>query len=124
MFRIHARLQLWLVVTSRITQASGADQTPAVREVLGKLAAWQATLGGMIMGQIQSAEEWPSAGFYCFNRRVVYAAFNWCTGNFSTLLGHLAQLSCCGVFRCSAALSGRDGPGMAKEVQTAGAIAQ
>jgi len=103
--RFHAKMQLILGVASRITQASGADQIPAVREVLGKLAAWEATLGGIIMGQIQASEEWPSDGYRCFNRRFVYAALNWCTENYSTIIDQLRELSGGSVFQMPADIS-------------------
>jgi 4-hydroxyphenylacetate 3-monooxygenase len=108
--RFHAKMQLILGVASRITQASGADQIPAVRELLGKLAAWEAALGGIIMGQIQAAEEWPSEGYYCFNRRFVYAALNWCTENYSTVIDQLRELSGGSVFQMPADISVMNDP--------------
>lgn len=103
--RFHAKMQLILGVASRVAQASGADQIPAVKELLGKLAAWEATLGGMIMGQLQAAEQWPSEGTYCFNRRFVYAALNWCTENYSAIIDHLRELSGGSVFQMPADIS-------------------
>ena len=58
--RFHAKMQLIVGLASRIAQASGANEIPAVREVLGRFAALEATLGGMIAGQIQDAEDWPA----------------------------------------------------------------
>ena len=46
-----------------------------MREVLGRFAALEAALGGMIAGQIQDAEDWPE-GYKTFNRRYMYAALN------------------------------------------------
>jgi hypothetical protein len=41
---------------------------PAVREILGQLAAFEALLSGMIDGQIEAYEKWPD-GFATYNRR-------------------------------------------------------
>ena len=113
--RYLAKMQLLLGVASRVTQASGADQIPAVRETLGKLAAWEASLAGMIMGQIQAAEQWPSEGFYCFNRRFVYAALNWCTENYSTIIDQLRELSGGSVFQMPADISVMNDPALKQE---------
>jgi 4-hydroxyphenylacetate 3-monooxygenase len=99
--RFHAKMQLLVGLASRVTQASGADQIPAVRETLGRLAALEATLGGMIAGQIQDAEDWP-AGWRTFNRRYMYAALNWCTEGHSALIDILRELSGGGVFQMPA----------------------
>lgn len=103
--RFLSKLQLVVGMASKIAKASGADQVPAVRETLGKLAAWQATLEGVIMGQLQSAEEWPSQGHYCFNRRFVYAALNWCTENHSQIIDQLRELCGGSVFQMPADIS-------------------
>ena len=102
--RFHTKMQLLVGVASRITQASGADQIPAVRETLGRLAALEATLGGMIAGQIQDAESWP-AGHMTFNRRYMYAALNWCTENHSMLIDCVRELCGGGVFQMPADIS-------------------
>lgn len=103
--RFLSKLQLIVGLASKITKASGADQVPAVRETLGKLAAWEATLGGVIMGQIQAAEEWPTQGHWCFNRRFVYAALNWCTENHSVIVDQLRELCGGSVFQMPADIS-------------------
>ena len=53
--RFHEKMQLIVGLASKIAQASGSHDVPAVREVLGRFAALEATLGGMIAGQIQDA---------------------------------------------------------------------
>ena len=44
---------------------------PAVRETIGRLASFEALLGGVIAGQIEAAENWPE-GYMTFNRRMMY----------------------------------------------------
>jgi 4-hydroxyphenylacetate 3-monooxygenase len=103
--RFHAKMQLIVGLASRIAQASGAHEIPAVREVLGRFAALEATLGGMIAGQIQDAEDWPEVdqqGWKTFNRRYMYAALNWCTESHSAIIEALRELCGGGVFQMPA----------------------
>ncbi|MDP9894975.1 4-hydroxyphenylacetate 3-monooxygenase [Variovorax boronicumulans] len=103
--RFHSKLELIVGLASKVAKASGADQIPAVRETLGKLAAWEAMLQGAILGQIQGAEQWPSQSHWCFNRRVVYAALNWCTENHSIIIDQLRELCGGSVFQMPADIS-------------------
>lgn len=102
--RYWAKMQLLVGLASRVAQSSGADQIPAVRETLGRLAALEATLGGMIMGQVQAAESWPE-GYCTFNRRYMYAALNWCTENYSAIIDTIRELSGGSVFQMPADVS-------------------
>jgi 4-hydroxyphenylacetate 3-monooxygenase len=104
--RFHAKMQLIVGLASKIAQASGAHEVPAVREVLGRFAALEAALGGMIAGQIQDAEDWPEAdeqgGWKTFNRRYMYAALNWCTESHSAIIDALRELCGGGIFQMPA----------------------
>lgn len=102
--RFHEKLRLIVGLAAKVTQASGVDQIPAVREVLGRLAAQEATLGGMIAGQIHDAEHWP-ASYLTYNRRYMYAALNWCTENYSPIIDTLRELCGGGVFQMPADIS-------------------
>jgi 4-hydroxyphenylacetate 3-monooxygenase len=97
-------MQLIVGLASRIAQASGAHEIPAVREVLGRLCAQEAALGGMIAGQIQDAEDWPQ-GWKTFNRRYMYAALNWCTESHSAIIETLRELCGGGIFQMPADVS-------------------
>jgi 4-hydroxyphenylacetate 3-monooxygenase len=104
--RFHAKMQLIVGLASKIAQASGAHEIPAVREVLGRFAALEAALGGMIAGQIQDAEDWPEGdeqgGWKTFNRRYMYAALNWCTESHSAIIDALRELCGGGIFQMPA----------------------
>ncbi|MFN2643752.1 MAG: 4-hydroxyphenylacetate 3-hydroxylase family protein [Burkholderiales bacterium] len=103
--RFHEKLKLIVGLASKIAQASGAHEVPAVREVLGRFAALEAALGGMIAGQIQDAEDWPEAdqqGWKTFNRRYMYAALNWCTESHSSIVDALRELCGGGIFQMPA----------------------
>ncbi|HEX7006862.1 MAG TPA: 4-hydroxyphenylacetate 3-hydroxylase N-terminal domain-containing protein, partial [Alphaproteobacteria bacterium] len=74
--RFWAKLRLLVGVAGRITQSNGARDIPAVREILGRLAAMEATYAAMIAGQQQACETLDS-GYVQVNRRLVYAAVNY-----------------------------------------------
>ena len=100
--RFHEKMQLVVGLASKVAHASGASEIPAVRETLGRLAALEATLGGMIAGQIQDAEAWPAPEWRTFNRRYMYAALNWCTEGHSAIIDSLRELCGGGVFQMPA----------------------
>ena len=99
--RFHEKMKLIVGLASRVAHASGANEVPAVREVLGRFAALEAALGGMIAGQLHDAEDWP-AGWKTFNRRYMYAALNWCTESHSSIIDALRELLGGGVFQMPA----------------------
>lgn len=89
--RFWSKMGLIVGVASRICQANGTDKIPAVREVLGRLAALEATIGGLVQGQIEAWEQWPE-GFATPNRRIMYAALNWCQEHHSEIIDTLRTL--------------------------------
>ena len=72
--------------------STGADQVPAVKETLGRISAQEAMIAGMVNGQINAFEDWPGNGYVCFNRRIMYAALEWCTQNYSKFVDELREL--------------------------------
>ncbi|MCH8188120.1 MAG: hypothetical protein IIB66_05355 [Proteobacteria bacterium] len=116
--RFWAKMQLLVGVASRITQYTGAFEVPIVKEHLGRLAALEATLGGMIHGQIQAMEDWPGGGLVCFNRRYMYAALNWCTENHSAIIDTVRELCGGGVFQMPAGISVLNDPELRKTFET------
>jgi 4-hydroxyphenylacetate 3-monooxygenase len=89
--RFWSKMGLIVGVASRVTQANGIDKIPAVRETLGRLAALEATIGGLVQGQIEAWEEWPQ-GYATPNRRIMYAALNWCQEHHSEIVDTLRTL--------------------------------
>jgi 4-hydroxyphenylacetate 3-monooxygenase len=86
--RFWSKMGLIVGVASRVCEVNGVDKIPAVRETLGRLAALEATIGGMIHGQIEACEEWPS-GYATPNRRIMYATLNWCQENHTEIIDML-----------------------------------
>ncbi|MBM7046563.1 MULTISPECIES: 4-hydroxyphenylacetate 3-hydroxylase family protein [Rhizobium] len=115
--RFHSKMKLIVGLASRITQSSGADQVPAVRETLGRLAALESALDGMIHGQIECAEDWGD-GYIGYNRRMMYAALNWCTENYSPIVDCLRELCGGGVFQMPADISVSEDPALAEQFET------
>src|SRR5262245_1443114 len=64
----------------------------------------QATLEGLIMGQINCGEE-QAAGYHTVNRRYVYAALHWCTNHYSEICDTMRELMGAGVFQMPADVS-------------------
>lgn len=89
--RFWSKMGLIVGVASRICQANGIDKIPAVRETLGRLAALEATVGGLVQGQIEAWEEWPP-GYATPNRRIMYAALNWCQEHHTEIVDSLRTL--------------------------------
>ena len=102
--RFWSKMGLILGLCKKVTEATGASEVPAVREVLGRMSALEATLSGIIHGQIEAAEDWPD-GFKTFNRRMMYAGLNWCTENHSAIVDILRELSGGGVFQMPASVT-------------------
>ena len=89
--RFWSKMGLIVGVASRICQANGTDKIPAVREVLGRLASLEALIGGLVQGQIEAWEAWPE-GFATPNRRIMYAALNWCQEHHTEIIDILRTL--------------------------------
>ncbi len=115
--RFWSKMELIVGLASKIAHATGAIEVPAVRETLGRLAALEATLSGMIHGQIEAAEDWP-AGFATCNRRMMYAALNWCTENHSAIIDQLRDLSGGGVFQMPASVTVMHDPALRQKFET------
>lgn len=114
--RFWSKMQLLTGLVSKITKSSGNDQIPAVADQLGRMAALEATLGGMIHGQIEGAEEWPE-GYATFNRRFMYAALNWCTENHTMIIEMLRELMGGSVFQMPANVSVMQDPDLREKFE-------
>ncbi|WP_423069070.1 4-hydroxyphenylacetate 3-hydroxylase family protein [Devosia sp. CN2-171] len=99
--RYHEKLRFMVGLASTMTEASGIRDIPQVREVLGKLAASEAMLEGMILGQTHAAEAW-APSFVAYNRRIMYATMNWCAETYPSLVDTLRELSGSSMFQMPA----------------------
>ncbi len=96
--RFWSKLGFIVGLASRVAEANGAWNVPAVQETLGRLASYEAILGGMVHGQVQACEAWPG-GWVGYNRRYVYATINWCIENYSPIIDTLRELCGAGIFQ-------------------------
>jgi 4-hydroxyphenylacetate 3-monooxygenase len=116
--RYWSKMRLLVGLCSRIANATGADQVPAVRETLGKMSSYEGMIAGMVHGQINALEDWPGDGYVCFNRRMMYAALEWCTQNYSKFVDELRELCGGGVFQMPANISVMNDPALARDFAT------
>lgn len=99
--RFHSKLQFIVGLANKITQSGKVRGIAAVQDTLGRLAALEATLGGMIDGQILSNESIGS-GYVMPNRRYMYAALNWCQENYVHICTAVRELMGGAVFQMPA----------------------
>ena len=104
--RYWSKMRLLVGLCSKVAHRTGADQVPAVREALGR----DFVLRGADRRHGQRADQrlrgsWPGDGYVCFNRRMMYAALEWCTQNYSKFIDELRELCGGGVFQMPANIS-------------------
>ncbi|MDO9218389.1 MAG: 4-hydroxyphenylacetate 3-hydroxylase N-terminal domain-containing protein [Lacisediminimonas sp.] len=117
--RFWAKVGFLVGLASRITQATGADKIPAVQDTLGRLAALEASIGSMVMGQIENYEDWgPGGTFKGYNRRGVYAVSNWCYEHYSPMIDIIRELCGGGVYQLPADNSVLDDPKLRETFET------
>jgi 4-hydroxyphenylacetate 3-monooxygenase len=120
--RFGTKLRFMLGVASLVTRMTGARDIPAVRETLGRLAAYEAGYNGMIAGQIEEFETTPQ-GHALFNRRYLYAALHWAMENHSGVNDTIRELMGGGHFQFPASIDVMEDPelaGMFEALWTAG----
>ena len=99
--RFLEKLKLIVGIASKVADMNGARNVPAVQFTLGRLAAMEATLEGLIVGQINAGEAHPN-GYHTVNRRYVYAALHWCTNHYAEICDTVRELMGAGVFQMPA----------------------
>jgi 4-hydroxyphenylacetate 3-monooxygenase len=102
--RFLEKLNLIVGIASKLAEMNNALHIPAVQFTLGRLAAMQATLEGLIMGQINCGEQ-QVAGYHTVNRRYVYAALHWCSNHYAEICDSVRELMGAGVFQMPADVS-------------------
>jgi 4-hydroxyphenylacetate 3-monooxygenase len=118
--RFWAKMDVLCGVLSRVAKASGTDTIPAVRDMLGRMASYEALIGGLVHGQIDAFENWPGGpeGYVCFNRRIMYAALNWCTESHGAIVEMLRELTGGSIFQMPADASVLDDEELARRFES------
>jgi 4-hydroxyphenylacetate 3-monooxygenase len=104
-----AKLRFFAGLADQMAQATGAAEAPAVRERLGRLAAFEATLSALVDAQI-TCPDISAANTISPNRRYVYAALNWCQEEFPAVVDSLRELFGAGSLKFPADASVFDAP--------------
>jgi 4-hydroxyphenylacetate 3-monooxygenase len=99
--RFLEKLNLIVGIAGKLAEMNHVGRVPAVQFTLGALAAMQATLEGLIMGQVNCGED-QAGGYHTVNRRYVYAALHWCTNHYSEICDTVRELMGGGVFQMPA----------------------
>jgi 4-hydroxyphenylacetate 3-monooxygenase len=107
--RFLEKLKLIVGVARKLAEINNVAQIPAVQFTLGRLAAQEATLEGLIMGAVGCGEE-QMKGYHTVNRRYVYAALHWCTSNHSEICDTVRELMGAGVFQMPADVTVLENP--------------
>jgi 4-hydroxyphenylacetate 3-monooxygenase len=115
--RFLEKLKLIVGIAKKVTDMNNDGHVPAVQFTLGRLAAMQATLEALIMGQISCGEA-QVPGFHTVNRRYVYAALHWCTNTHADICDTVRELMGAGVFQMPADASVLDDPDLRETFET------
>jgi 4-hydroxyphenylacetate 3-monooxygenase len=115
--RFLEKLKLIVGIARMLTDMNNIGHVPAVQFTLGRLAALQATLEGLIMGQIHCGEA-QVPGFHTVNRRYVYAALHWCTNHHADICDTVRELMGAGVFQMPADASVMSDPELRETFET------
>jgi 4-hydroxyphenylacetate 3-monooxygenase len=114
--RFLEKLNLIVGIAGKLVEINNAGKVPAVQFTLGRLAALQATLEGLIMGQVNCGESF--GDYHTVNRRYVYAALHWCTNHHSEICDTVRELMGAGVFQMPADASVLNDPVLREKFET------
>ncbi len=115
--RYGSKLRLLIGIASKITKSNGADEIPAVREVLGELVSMEAAFAGLIDGQLHAMEQ-TGNGYVHVNRRYMYAAVNYAVEHYGKICDQIRTLMGGGVFQMPASIDVIEDEGLASDFET------
>ena len=108
-WRFVEKLKLMVGIAHKACDMAGVIGIPAIQQTLGRLAAAEASLQGLLAGQIDKFQTLPS-GHVHVNRRFLYAALQWCATNYQQIAEEVRALMGAGPFLLPADLSVLDNP--------------
>jgi 4-hydroxyphenylacetate 3-monooxygenase len=108
-WRFIEKLKLMVGIAHKACDMAGVINIPAIQQSLGKLAAAEASLLGLLAGQIDQFETLPN-GYTHVNRRFLYAALQWCASNYQQIAEDVRALMGAGPFLLPADISVFDNP--------------
>jgi 4-hydroxyphenylacetate 3-monooxygenase len=96
-WRFIEKLKLMVGIAHKSCEMAGVINIPAIQQTLGKLAAAEASLLGLLAGQIDQFQTLPN-GYVHVNRRFLYAALQWCANNYQQIAEDVRALMGSGPF--------------------------
>jgi 4-hydroxyphenylacetate 3-monooxygenase len=96
-WRFAEKLKLMTGIAHKAAEMAGVINVPAIQQTLGRLAASEASLLGLLAGQIAQHQTLPN-GFVHVNRRFLYAALQWCASNYHLIAEDVRALMGAGPF--------------------------
>jgi 4-hydroxyphenylacetate 3-monooxygenase len=100
-WRFAEKLKLLTAVAHKAAEFNGVIGIPAIQQTLGKLAAGEASLLGLLSGQISSYETLPNGKVH-INRRYLYAALQWCAQSYFEIAEKVREMLGAGPFQLPA----------------------
>lgn len=108
-WRFIEKLKLIIGIAHKACEMAGVINIPAIQQTLGRLAAAEASLLGLMAGQIDQLQTLPN-GYVHVNRRFLYAVLQWCANNYAQLAEEVRALMGAGPFLLPADTSVFDNP--------------
>jgi 4-hydroxyphenylacetate 3-monooxygenase len=108
-WRFAEKLKLIVGIAHKACEMAGVINIPAIQQTLGRLAAAEASLLGLIMAQIDQHQALGD-GHVHVNRRFLYAALQWCASNYAHIAEEVRALMGAGPFLLPADPSVFDNP--------------
>ncbi|AMN40165.1 4-hydroxyphenylacetate 3-hydroxylase family protein [Rhodoplanes sp. Z2-YC6860] len=96
-WRFVEKLKLIAGIAHKSCEMAGVMNVPAIQQTLGRLAAAEATLLGLMAGQLDQHQTLAN-GHVHVNRRFLYAALQWCASNYAALAEEVRSLMGAGPF--------------------------
>lgn len=116
-WRFAEKMKLLIAVAHKAAELNGVIGIPAIQQTLGKLAAAEASLLGLLSGQINSCETMAPDKVHV-NRRYLYATLQWCAHNYYEVAERVREMLGAGPFQMPANASILD-DGPLKEIYLA-----
>ena len=108
-WRFAEKLKLMVGIAHRACDMAGVINIPAIQQTLGRLAAAEASLLGLMAAQIDQLQSIAN-GHVHVNRRFLYAALQWCANNYAQVAEEVRSLMGAGPFLLPADPSVFDNP--------------
>lgn len=96
-WRFTEKMKLINGIAHKAADMAGVIQIPAIQQTLGKLGAAEASLLGLLAGQLDRYETLPT-GHVHINRRFLYATLQWCAHNYYEVAEDVKSLMGAGPF--------------------------